>query len=155
MPLQTEHYEKRTLSDDEIVEQVQTKTLPELMELPTFERAEVLAWLNDVGARCKMKARQDGDLAFTMHAPGQKAPERWVVPGGKKAAKLFPLRAAIFALANRDTPALGGHTFEVTKERDADGVRTVISVPARPDLIAFQLVLDDVLEPADLPHEGS
>ena len=136
MVLTQTHDENRLLTPDQIEETLDSSSFLSLFDLNTFERAEIFDKLNGEGARVKMRSKAEDIKDLIERARGE--PEIHVLPGKGKPAKAFPIKVAIYVAANRDYPQFGGPSWKV--EKAIDGYSTVVPVPARPDLIEFELI---------------
>ena len=136
MVLTQTHDENRLLTPDQIEETLDNSSFLNLFDLNTFERAEVFDRLNTEGARVKMRTKDEDIKVLIERARGE--PEIHIIPGKGKPSKPFPIKVAIYVAANRDYPQFGGPSWKV--EKAIDGYSTVVPVPARPDLIEFELI---------------
>jgi hypothetical protein len=148
MPLTAEHQQAPLFRPAQLRELVTGKTFQQIMQLPMMERAEVLDYLLEAGATVRMKADQEQDIPFSVVDPYRRMePEtdepvafHFAIPGGKKAPKELPLRAAIHVYSCLDQPQFGGSTWTGGEIRDDGNLSPVKRAPGNPKLISFELV---------------
>lgn len=139
MPLTADHDEKRLLTDAQVEEYIATGDFLAIIDHQNgLERAEILDRLETDGVRIRIQSTEE-PITFTMERP-RTTPEVYVIPGKGQPGKAFPARVAIYVAANRDYPIFGGPSWR--SEKGAEGIPTIVPVPARPKLLKFEFVRD-------------